>query len=89
MESLHASYCPYRPGEHHPRQTHVRRLLLSANTTQERKMAKITIKKVESKKPKEVGKGPKTVKDHSKGKVKTTKSVKAKNVPSNYGVRNG
>jgi hypothetical protein len=52
-------------------------------------MAKITIKKVESKKPKEVGKGPKTVKDHSKGKVKTTKSVKAKNVPSNYGVRNG
>jgi hypothetical protein len=50
-------------------------------------MAKIAIKKVESKKPKKVGEGPKTVKDHSKGKVKTTKQVKAKNMPSNYGVK--
>ena len=52
-------------------------------------MAKITIKKVESKKPKEVGKGPKTVKEHSKGKVKKTAPVKAKNTSSNYGVKNG
>jgi hypothetical protein len=88
MGSLHASYCPYKPGEHHLKLTHVRRLPLFVKLTKERrKMAKITIKKVESKKPKEVGKGPKTVKDHSKGKVKPTKSVKAKNVPSNYGVK--
>jgi len=52
-------------------------------------MAKIPVKKVESKKPKQIGKGPKAVKEHSKGKVPTNKPMKAKNVPSNYGVRNG
>jgi hypothetical protein len=50
-------------------------------------MKKIKTTKVVNKKPAVSGKGPKAVKEHNAGKVSSPKMVKAKNMPSNYGVK--
>jgi hypothetical protein len=48
---------------------------------------KIKVTKVANKKPASSGEGPKSVKKHNAGKVSAPKPVKAKNMPSNYGVK--
>ena len=50
-------------------------------------MAEIKIKKGKNSRPKKNAEAPATIKSHNKGKVSKPKAVKAKNVPSNYGVR--
>ena len=50
-------------------------------------MKKIKVDKVANKRPAKLAEGSKPVKKHNSGKVSTPKPVKAKNMPSNYGVK--
>lgn len=50
-------------------------------------MKKIKVDKVANKKPAKLAEGVTPVKKHNSGKVSTPKPAKAKNMPSNYGVK--
>jgi hypothetical protein len=50
-------------------------------------MKKIKSEKVANKKPAKIAKASSSVKDHNAGKVRPIKPAKAKNMPSNYGVK--
>jgi hypothetical protein len=50
-------------------------------------MAEIKIKKARNTRPRKNAEAPATIKSHNKGKVSKPKAVKAKNTPSNYGVK--